>query len=500
MLKKTKPFFAIISIAASSYYAIRTYYGSYKLSNFEIAANRLGFKAEQHEALLKKFQVAGYFKADNIWSDLNRIGKIKNIEKCFKEIYRVIQDSNADQDDPEKFKARLMCKNLFNSKNLDTQDSMDLIVYMAQHAFNRKPGQERNEIMAQDWMIKHKSYYLEQAKILGLIDRKNPQRKEYDFAWLAGAGRSMFLTRIIDFNFNLTNFNLRILGGIMLLAGNRELWANLDGMNPQLHNEMLKTFKLNENVDKIPILKDDDDVNLSLNEGKDYIMSLAKKFNVNLNPEIPLIQYNIIEDCPPGRFSGRIYPNYHINEETKLTETIMAKDLIENDLKHKFLVSYIDTKTFKNSRPTTATTARDATEECINLMMNDKILKDKKEIIVLFESNNPHIERQMLTSQQEADNVIKLKGLDKKGYKIIIEGVGCACKHEDVSSIHSEFGALVAEKWKLAISYENKKPKRDYKDLLYQSRDNSSCVGNVPKLSSQFIFLYNFENSLFYSF
>jgi hypothetical protein len=499
MLKKAKQFFGFISITTTSYYAIHTYYRSYyKLSNFEVAANKLGFNAQQHEALLKKFQLAGYFKAENIWCDLNRIGKIKNIEKSFKDVYQVIQDSYADQDDPAKFNAKLMCKNLFNSRNIDVEDSMDLIVYMAQHAFNRKPGQERNELISLDWMVKYKSFYLEQAKILGLIDRKNPQRKEYDFAWIAGANRLIFLTRIIDFNFNLTNYNLKIPGGIMLLAGNRELWANLDGIHPKLHDELLNVFKLNENVDKISLLKDD--FNLSLNEGKDYVLYLARKFNVNLNPEIPLIQYSTIEECPPGRFLNRLYPNYN-SEENKLTETLMAKDLIETDLKSKFFVSYIDTKAFKNSRPTTATTARDATEECISLIMNDKSLNDKKEFIILFESNNPHIERQMLTSQQEADDVIKSKGLDKKGYKIIIEGVGCACQNEDVSSIHSEFGALVAEKWKLAISNENKKPKRNYKDLLYQSRDNSSYVGNVPNVSSQFnIIFYDYESSLFYSF
>ena len=467
-------------ISAATYGFVMGIYRRFRrLSNFQIAANKLGFKAElrQNEALLKNFHIAGYFKPQNVWSDLNRIGQIKNIETTFYEILKVIQKSRADEEDPQTFDFEYMSKNLFNSKTLDTQDAMDIILYMAQHAFNRKPGQERNELVAEDWMIKNKSLYIEQAKNLGLMDGKAPKENFYDFAWILGASRSTFLKRIVNFNFNLKTYNLKTQGGIMLLAGNRELWANFDKLNPQLHEKLLEKYESNEGVDSVGMFNNDN----CLREGMDYIIYLARKFNVKLNENMPFIEYKSIAECPSGRFVNRVYANYATNEENILTETMMAKDLIETDLKNQLSVSYIDTKEFNDARPTTATTVRDATEECIRLIENGKFLSNKKEFKIILESNNPYIERQTLTSQQEVDKVVKLKGLDKKGFRFKIEGVGSACNHENIPLIHSEFGALIAEKWKSAMNYEKNKPKREMNSLLYQSRNNEKPVPNITQ-------------------
>ena len=445
-----------------------------ELSKFELAANSLGFKPEQHEALLKNFQLAGYFKPIRIWEDLNRIGMIESPVMAFKELFRVIKDSNADQDDPQKFNTEYMRKNLFNSNCFDMHDSIDLIVYMTQHAYNRRPGQERNELESEDWMIKYKTLYIEQARILGLIDRKTPTKPTYDFVWIAGAVRPVFLSRIIDFYFNWNKYNFEILGEILLLAGNRELWIGADSINPVYHKQLLEAFKENKNIDSIAYLEND-----NLVDGIEYIKNLAKKINIKLNPLAPVIEYKQENECPHGRFTKRIYPNYDLNEQLKITETLMAKDFMETELENKFFVKYIDTIECIGRRPTTATTARDATKACVEQIFNNQLFSNRKEFSILFASNNPYIERQTLTSQQEADQVLRSRDLDKQGYKFEIEGIGYACKNVDVAGIHSEFGALVAEKWKLAMKNE-KVTKRDIKDLLFQWRDNSSRVSDVP--------------------
>ena len=84
-------------ISAATYGFVMGIYRRFRrLSNFQIAANKLGFKAElrQNEALLKNFHIAGYFKPQNVWSDLNRIGQIKNIETTFYETLKVIFSTN----------------------------------------------------------------------------------------------------------------------------------------------------------------------------------------------------------------------------------------------------------------------------------------------------------------------------------------------------------------------------------------------------------------------
>ena len=45
-----------------------------------------------------------------------------------------------------------MRKNLFKSDTIDLQDALDLLLYIAQHAFTREVGQERYELVSQDWI------------------------------------------------------------------------------------------------------------------------------------------------------------------------------------------------------------------------------------------------------------------------------------------------------------------------------------------------------------
>jgi len=136
----------------------------YETSNGQITMER------QQEALLKIFQLAGCFNLSNIWKDLNCIGDIDNVERRFGDIFLVVKYSKADQPDPRKFDAKYMRENLFNSNNIDLWDALDWILYMAQHAFGRKVGQERYELVSPVWLTNNAEYYLKEARLLGLID------------------------------------------------------------------------------------------------------------------------------------------------------------------------------------------------------------------------------------------------------------------------------------------------------------------------------------------
>ena len=67
---------------------------------------------------------------------------------------------------------------------------MDLLFYITQNAFGRKCGQERNELSSQDWMKKYEELYLNNAKVLRLIDREVPEHQSYDAAWASLAWKS----------------------------------------------------------------------------------------------------------------------------------------------------------------------------------------------------------------------------------------------------------------------------------------------------------------------
>jgi len=470
------------------YSAIKGYQLSTAPSNLELALEKLNFngynkgdtivtKQKEQEALLKILYFAGYFSPEQLWKDLNRIGGIENPEKAFKSIYTIIVKSGANQDDQTKFNVKYLRKNLFNS-DLDMNDSKDLILYVAQHAF-RKIGQERNELTAKKWMEQYKEEYLKEAKILGLIDRKDPTLDKYDGGWIAGASRIGALARLIDYAYNLSK-GVKVDGDTVILAGQRELWANIDGVSPTILELLIDAMNNKTNIDNLDTLDILGKDYTRINEGKEYMLTLAKRFNIELDPYQPFIQYNTKEECPLGRFPGRVYANYSKEEKNKLTETIMSQDLLNTYFGHQE-VTIVDTLEEGNIRPNTSTTARDAAENLVK-KINNGDYGNKKSFVILFESNQPYIERQTLATQASIDNILKQSGLDKKGYSIKIDGVGFGNK-QDVPIIHSELAALLAEKYKITGMKDGDlgiKQKRPIDDLLFQTRNNELEAPKEP--------------------
>jgi hypothetical protein len=489
---------AVVSIGVLvpiTYFTYDGYIKSTTLSNFELAASRLGFsgykKADQNisttehqEALLKQLQIAGYFQPEKLWQDINRLG-VKNPTETFKEIYPVIKKSKADQSDPSKFNAKILRKNLGKGTELDEEDVMDFLLYISQNAFGRKPGQERNELSSEEWMKKYEKEYLAGAKVLRLIDRETPEHRDYDTAWIAGASRIGVMARIIDFHNILSKYNIKVSSETAILAGARELWANIDGITPMVRDRLIEAYKAKTDLDtldvSLPIGEDLDRVS----EGKEYIKGLASRYNIRLNESSPFIQYKQKDECPEGRFLGRVYPNYAEGENRKLTETLMSQDLLTTYfLNDSQSISIVDTLAEQHRRPNTASTARDAAQKLVKRIINGEY-GDKKEFVILFETNNPYIERQTIATQREVDKVLKEHTLSSKGYIIKVEGVGFKCK-QDVATVHSEFAALVAEKWKNAVEYQREEgilPKRPIESLQFQTRDNSTIVPPQPNIS-----------------
>lgn len=108
---------------------------------------------------------------------------------------------------------------------------------------------------------------------------------------------------------------------------------------------------------------------------------------------------------------------------------------------------------------------------------------DKTTYNILFCTNNPWIERQTLTTQRQVNQLLEIYDLSTRNYQINIEGVGFSSK-QSLPTVHSEFGALITEKYKEAIvdieKTLGKRPKRDINCLLFQTRDKNIIVPNQP--------------------
>jgi len=489
IFQKLAPLFISAGILAlATYFTYDGYTKSTTPSAFELAANRLGFNgykkadkivsaANHQEALLKQLQMAGYFQPATLWQTINHLG-VKDPATTFTKIYSAVKKSKADQSEPSKFNAKILRKNLGKGTELDEQDAMDFILYTAQNAFGRKLGQERNELAAHDWMNTHKTDYFAAATTLRLIDRETPERQEYDKAWIAWASRIGVWARIIDYDYTLSKYNIKVRGETSILAGERGLWANIDGITPSVRDKLVEAYVTKRDLDTIDISLPVGEDMERVKEGQEYMASLAARSGVKLDPSSPFIQYATKEECPPGYFPGRVYPKYADSKGRKLTETLMSKDLLTTyPPTNVSAITTVDTLADQGQRPTTSSTARDAAITFVKDIMSG-VYGDKKEFVILFETNNPYIERQTIATQREVDKVLKASKLDSR---IKVEGIGFKCK-QDVATVHSELAALIAEKWKTATG-EDILTKRSIEKLLFQTRDNSSITTPWPDMA-----------------
>lgn len=295
-----------------------------KGSSFEGAATKLGFNsAAKQEALLKIFYYAGYLDPQRLWADLNRIDGIKDhAREAFELIYPALLEARANQGDAKQFYPEILRAKLF--EGLNEQEGADLLLYIAQHAFNRKFGKEVDELQAEKWMTKYRYEYIEAARVLGLIDRVEPSYKEYDAGWIAGSTRLGFLARSIDYLNIISSGVIAMKGEMWVLTGGRELWAEIDGIEPEVLAKAISAAKNGIDMDLVNISFKASDNNLSTEEGKRYILSLAQQKNIALSPNMPLIKYNTKLACPEGREPDRWYPNYAVGEKSRLTEALMS--------------------------------------------------------------------------------------------------------------------------------------------------------------------------------
>ncbi|WP_341763583.1 hypothetical protein [Candidatus Tisiphia endosymbiont of Beris chalybata] len=469
----TKAFLTISLIGIPLGFTFGVYKHSVTPSKFELAAQELSLNKSQQEALLKIFHLAGYFKPTKLWNDLLLFYKTDNPEEIFHSIMHSLKNATPQQGDISQLNLKLLRKNLFkDNTKIEVEDVKAWMLYVAQNAFNRKAGQERNELTQEDWMDKYKEQYIKAAKELGLIDEIFPNAQEYDEAWIAGASRIGLLARI--FYYNKLYEQMKIKGDTIVLAGERPLWANLDGIDPKVYQQLLNAYNKKLDINNLDIALAIGENNDRTKEGKEYISSLADNNNIKLDQDKPFIEYQQLQECPKGLFPGRVYPNYANSQSKKLTESLMSIDLINNFLNSKATI--IDTLSINNQRPNTISTARDAAKLFI-----EKILKgefgEQKDFGILLISNQPYIKRQELGIATTVNAVLEEHHI--KGYNLKVVGVGFSNK-QDIPTIHSEMAAYIAELYKQQSNLVTAPNKYDSEKLSFQTRIPYPEIEHIP--------------------
>jgi hypothetical protein len=376
------------------------------LSNIGFDAKIVGFGTEFEKKLsafevqksfLENLHIAGYFHNHSIRSALKSLRKENiNPEDNFEKVMEVLSLCGAHEKHPQKFNANILFEKFaHNGHFLSGNDVKNVMVHLGRKAFGRKDGQERNEIESHLWAEIHGEHYLKNAKKLGLIFEEKPRLKKYHETWIQGAAyhrmkqRAFYAKKLQDEGYDL--------GVIRLLSGERELWLEIDQLS------------------------------------KDEILQIAKRNNIEV--------IGFEEREVAG--SIRTYPKYAANEMQKITEGLVAKEIYQQIFSKNSDDLIVDAKAEEGAnRVTTAS----ATSNLVKHQFATRIRNGdfgKNEINILIVSNQPYVERQTLTNER-----IALKELRKLELKAKIKFYGCGVESQaSIIEIHSEFGALVSEKY-----------------------------------------------------
>jgi hypothetical protein len=342
-------------------------------------------------------------------------------------------------------------RRLFNRLKLWLDEDVDkktkaiaeFILYTAQTAFDRKINQERYELTDQTWMHQHKDAYLKNARDLDLTQSVWPDiGRVYDGVLVLGGARRGVYGRLNECNY-YAKLKLQT-KWTFILTGQRELWAEIDGI--QSNDLAALRYIRHNNLSMDTMIYAVRSPSEKLAEGKQYLLNLAKRQDIAYHIDQPFLFKN-----------NRTYLNV-IDPKDKLTETMMAHDLLRKFGSMDSIV--VDSGLKKDGcRPDTLLTAQDAAHQFIDTIVAQYPMQSDFHILSI--SNNPYIRRQATGIQHAFNQVFKRRHLLDK--KITVHGAGFKTK-ADISIVHSELGALISELFKKAY------PDTDIKHLLFQTR------------------------------
>lgn len=175
-------------------------------------------------ALLYIFYIAGYLAKEKLANYVVKLG-FKNPLDIFYKLSDSVKIFEKTKN------TEIFAEDFGQNTGLSLEDTERLIVYMAQNAFGRKKGEERNSLKIEDWQEKHKEDFLMAANTLGLLEDIYPKSEAYDYAFILGASRRAMAKRIENYVKYTKN---KKVSKVFVLCGNRKL-SELDGIgeNPE---------------------------------------------------------------------------------------------------------------------------------------------------------------------------------------------------------------------------------------------------------------------------
>ncbi len=397
--------------------------GSSGMSKLKNVLESFGFaKEEQQIAFLENLVLAGYFEDKKLWQMVHLINFDQNGQKSHfasgdeAEAFEALKKVCSDSKDPNR-STKYLLEHLFESDNFDPQDVEDMVLHLGQSAFARVYNQERSELQPLNLKDSVREDYLKNAATLGLVEQINPVATKFDETWIQGAARCRMKSRL-EYCLSLReNIDL---GVIKFRTGDRELWLEIDKMPEE-----------------------------SFEETKAFFLELAECNFIAVDPE------NQFEK----RSNGRTYLKYAEGETRKITEDLAAQFLLDQCSDNK-IENIVDSKVLeRRSRPDTESGANASYDDFVKAA---HFPSDRKPAVLIV-SNQPYCLRQL----EAVQSAIAKKSGKEDCFELEVAGEKSSA---DVTAIHSEFGALIAELYLKKVRQFPAERKRSLNQMTYSER------------------------------
>lgn len=456
-------------------------------SAFESAMHKLSLNTvEQQKALLQILQLDDLLTSNELWESLYILNTLYpfagNYISAFHKINDAINTSKANTNDYRQFKVDILFNKLKEITELNDQDFLRFIVYTSQSTFDRKVGQERDQLPVtkyNQWSKDRIKLFVELSHQLGSVSNHfQPKYQDYDVCAILGTSMASMYSRIMHFKF-LSLLNNHKFREVFMLVGDRELCLNLDQISKKFEDEVAGIYTANTHLKNNIITTNTTSATndeQTIDYSKEIIVAIAEQNNIALGtPQFVTNSH------------GRTIPNY-INKAQigTITETLAAKYYLKQ-LNIDNQVQIVTTPMQNGTRPTTVTTVETFAHEFINNIKHNKYGKQTK-FRFLIVSNDPYTNRQLVSFKRVMQYMLKDAGIDQK-YNIEYEAVASPSSLK-VSRVSSANAAYILELYQMAIdespvhqqggnNYDYPSTKLQYQ---YRSQHHNSLQQQIPPM------------------
>jgi hypothetical protein len=165
----------------------------------QLALKYLGLDCEaQAYALFSNLWIADYLSDPTIERCVSYLAAEKKFNSSVEQVLQDIKSARDAALQRESFDLEIFANHFCAQDYFSSTDIVEILLFLIQTSFDRKFGQERNNLKFQTWMENPETAqaFLYNCELLGLLSPKLPQRQKYDITVVMGGAYERAKSRI----------------------------------------------------------------------------------------------------------------------------------------------------------------------------------------------------------------------------------------------------------------------------------------------------------------